>query len=196
MKRLYILIIFFGSVSLYAIPSETNKNNEVSSIVLVEELPCVLDEEKMLDKEVTRKTESDKDFSKKLLEGGSICKSNQSSSDTAQTSTAAQNLESYTSGSGTEESAGEAEAPESSSSVNTSNSAQDAEDAENNNSKTAKDLKVERCAQNLNLTGEVEKNLIDEIAKTTDENIKKALLRELSNRSSQSVEVIENQCFN
>ena len=193
MKRLYILIIFFGSASFYVIPSETNKNNEASSIVLVEELPCVLDEEKMLDKEVTRKTESDKDFSKKLLEGGSICKSNQSSSDTAPTSTAAQNLESYTSGSGTEESADESEAPESSSSVNTSNSAQE---AENNNSKTAKDLKVERCAQNLNLTGEVEKNLIDEIAKTTDENIKKALLRELSNRSSQSVEVIENQCFN
>ena len=196
MKRLYILIIFFGSASFYVIPSETNKNNEVSSIVLVEELPCVLDEEKMLDKEVTRKTESDKDFSKKLLEGGSICKSNQSSSDTAPTSTAAQNLDSYTSGSGTEESADESEAPESSSSVNTPNSAQDAEEAENNNSKTAKDLKVERCAQNLNLTGEVEKNLIDEIAKTTDENIKKALLRELSNRSSQSVEVIENQCFN
>ena len=52
------------------------------------------------------------------------------------------NLESYTSGSGTEESADESEAPESSSSVNTSNSAQDAEEAENNNSKQQKILKL------------------------------------------------------
>ena len=70
-----------------------------------------------------------------------------------------------------------------------------AQQIENNNN-TKKDPKVERCAQNLNLNSEVEKNLIDEISKTNDENIKKALLKELAKRSSKSVDVIENQCFN
>lgn len=176
-----LLTLFLGNI--YA--------KEKSTIVLVEELPCILDEEKVLDKEVTRRVETDKEFSKKLLESDSICKENQSSSNTAPTSSLASDVQGYMSGSSSDESS------QNGTNANQSISPDQsiAQQTENNNN-TKKDPKVERCAQNLNLNSEVEKNLIDEISKTNDENIKKALLKELAKRSSKSVDVIENQCFN
>ena len=168
-----------------------NDTKEKSTIVLVEELPCILDEQKVLDKEVTSRVETDKDFSKKLLESDSICKENQSSSNTAPTSSLASDVQGYISGSSSNQS------PQNVTSANQStNPNENISQQVDNNSKTNKDPKVERCAQNLNLNSEVEKNLIDEISKTSDENIKKALLEELAKRSSKSVDVIENQCFN
>tara|TARA_B100001989_G_C24532057_1_gene462182 strand:- start:1402 stop:1983 length:582 start_codon:yes stop_codon:yes gene_type:complete len=173
-----------------------NDTKEKSTIVLVEELPCILDEQKVLDKEVTSRVETDKDFSKKLLESDSICKENQSSSNTAPTSSLASDVQGYISGSSSNQSPSN-QSPQNVTSANQStNPNENISQQVDNNSKTNKDPKVERCAQNLNLNSEVEKNLIDEISKTSDENIKKALLEELAKRSSKSVDVIENQCFN
>ena len=168
-----------------------NDAKEKSTIVLVEELPCILDEQKVLDKEVTSRVETDKEFSKKLLESDSICKENQSSSNTTPTSSLASDVQGYMSGSSSNQS------PQNVANANQSTSPNEniIQQVDNNN-KTNKDPKVERCVQNLNLNSEVEKNLIDEISKTNDENIRKALLDELSKRSSKSIDVIENQCFN
>tara|TARA_B100000609_G_C17098258_1_gene373157 strand:+ start:120 stop:701 length:582 start_codon:yes stop_codon:yes gene_type:complete len=184
-----IYLVFF---SLNLISDESKKESPESKIILVEELPCILDEERTLDKEVTRKIETEKDFSKKLLDSDSICKSNNSSSNTAPNSSSPNDIQNYISAS----SSNQAEESGETNEGNNNSNKKMSEENNNSESSKSKDLKLERCAQNLNLTGEVEKNIIDEIGKTNDENVKKALLKELSNRSSKSVEVIENQCFN
>tara|TARA_B100001059_G_scaffold201899_1_gene209524 strand:+ start:1851 stop:2411 length:561 start_codon:yes stop_codon:yes gene_type:complete len=179
---LKFFIVFF---SLYVAPDENKDDSSESTIILVENLPCVLEEEKLLDKEVVQTVKTEKDFSKKLLESQSICKPNQPSSNTAAISAASNDIESYLSSSGSEQS--NENSPDDENNIDANEKSIDL---------SSKDPKVRSCIQNLNLKSEVEENIIDEIGKTDDENIKKILIKELSNISSQSVEVLENQCFN